>query len=345
MEIPHGSGITGIETGMKFLGALAFAAGFAVFVWLLVHFGTAPISAAWSTLGIGGLAIVVAAHLPVAMFLGFAWWSLGRDVPNSSPEKFVWARLVRDGAAEVLPFSQVGGYVFGARALALSGVSGFFAAISTVVDLVIELAAKLPYLLAGLALLALLKPQNEYFVPGLIGVAISGGLILLAILFRDRSRRTLETLAMRMTDRWPALHFGHEDETRKTISKVLTNNNRTGAGLALHFIAWALGAGEAWIAFHLMGANINFAEAVVIDSLFIGVRTFAFFIPGAVGVQEAAYVGLCAMFGISPGMALAFSLVRRGRDFLIGAPCLLGWQLVEGRRVLLREMAAATDGD
>jgi len=344
MEIPHRH-VAGFEARMKFFGALAFAAGFAVFVWLLVHFGTAPISAAWSALGFGGLAIVVAAHLPVAAFLGFAWWSLGRDVAGASPEKFIWARLVRDGAAEVLPFSQVGGYVFGARALSLSGVSGFFAAISTVVDLVIELAAKLPYLLAGLALLAILKPQNEYFVPGMIGVGISGGLIFLAILFRNRSRGALENLAMRLTDRWPSLRFGHEDETRKTISQVLTNNRRTGAGLVLHFIAWALGAGEAWIAFHLMGANISFTEAIVIDSLFTGLRTFAFFIPGAVGVQEAAYVALCAMFGIPAGVALAFSLVRRGRDFIIGVPCLFGWQLVEGRRVFVREMAAATDGD
>jgi len=344
MEIPHRH-VAGFEARMKFLGALAFAAGFAVFVWLLVHFGTAPISAAWSALGFGGLAIVVAAHLPVAAFLGFAWWSLGRDVAGASPEKFIWARLVRDGAAEVLPFSQVGGYVFGARALSLSGVSGFFAAISTVVDLVIELAAKLPYLLAGLALLAILKPQSEYFVPGMIGVGISGGLIFLAILFRNRSRGALENLAMRLTDRWPSLRFGHEDETRKTISQALTNNRRTGAGLVLHFIAWALGAGEAWIAFHLMGANISFAEAIVIDSLFTGLRTFAFFIPGAVGVQEAAYVALCAMFGIPAGVALAFSLVRRGRDFIIGVPCLFGWQLVESRRVFVREMAAATDGD
>lgn len=330
---------------MKFLGALAFVVGFAVLVWLLVHFGTAPIAAAWSTLGFEGLAIVVAAHLPVAVFLGFAWWSLGYGVTAASPEKFIWSRLVRDAAAEVLPFSQVGGYVFGARALSLSGISGFFAAISTVVDLVIELAAKLPYLLIGLALLAVLKPQNEYLIPGLIGIVLGSSLIFAAGVSRERTRGTLERFALRLSDRWPALHLGSEAETRKTISDLLTSNRRTGAGFVLHFVAWALGAGEAWLAFHLMGAKIGFAEAIVIDSLFTSLRTFAFFIPGAVGVQEAAYVGLCGMFGISPGVALAFSLVRRGRDFLIGVPCLFGWQLMEGRRVLMREMAAAADGD
>jgi uncharacterized membrane protein YbhN (UPF0104 family) len=84
----------------------------------------------------------------------------------------------------------------------------------------------------------------------------------------------------------------------------------------------------------------------VIDSLFTGIRTFAFFIPGAIGVQEAAYVALCAMFGISPGMALAFSLVRRARDFLIGTPSLAAWQMTEGRRALFaRQAVVVTDGD
>jgi hypothetical protein len=52
------------------------------------------------------------------------------------------------------------------------------------------------------------------------------------------------------------------------------------------------------------------------------------------------------MFGISPGVALAFSLVRRARDFLIGAPCLAGWQMTEGRRALFaRRAVVMTDGD
>jgi putative membrane protein len=336
----------GIDARMKFLGTLAFAAGLAVLGWLLVRFGTAPIAAAWTTLGFRGLAIVVAAHLPVAAFLGLAWWSLGRDLAGATARKCIWARLVRDGAAEVLPFSQVGGYVFGARALALSGIPGFFAAISTVVDLVVELAAKLPYILIGLALLAMLKQQSDYFAPVLAGVAISGGLLALAAIFRDRSRGVLERLAMRMAQRWPALQLGEPTETRAMISRVLARDGRATAAFALHFIAWALGAAEAWIAFRLMGSPIGLAEACVIDSLFTGLRTFAFFIPGAVGVQEAAYVALCAMFGIPPGVALAFSLVRRARDFLIGAPCLAGWQLVEGRRALFaRQAVAATDGD
>ncbi len=121
-------------------------------------------------------------------------------------------------------------------------------------------------------------------------MALSGGLLILAAIFRDRSRGALERLAVRMAGRWPALHLGDAEETRATISGVLAKDGRSAAGFVLHFVAWTLGAIEAWIAFHLMGADISLAEAAVIDSLFTGLRTFAFFIPGAIGVQEAAYV-------------------------------------------------------
>ena len=37
---------------------------------------------------------------------------------------FLWGRLIRDAGAEVLPVSQMGGCVLGARVVALAGVSG-----------------------------------------------------------------------------------------------------------------------------------------------------------------------------------------------------------------------------
>jgi hypothetical protein len=41
---------------------------------------------------------------------------------------------------------------------------------------------------------------------------------------------------------------------------------------------------------------------------------------------------LGALFGVSPEASLALSLIRRARDFAIGAPALIVWQVIEGRR-------------
>ena len=72
-----------------------------------------------------------------------------------------------------------------------------------------------------------------------------------------------------------------------------------------------------------------FRSVLVIESLLYAVRTFAFAIPNAVGVQEGAYILIGTSFGLAPEMALALSLLKRARDLIIGLPVLGAWQLAE----------------
>ncbi len=58
-----------------------------------------------------------------------------------------------------------------------------------------------------------------------------------------------------------------------------------------------------------------------------------FLVPGALGVQEAGYVALGHLFGISADISISISLLRRGRDIVIGVPVLLLWQLYEFRQL------------
>ncbi len=56
------------------------------------------------------------------------------------------------------------------------------------------------------------------------------------------------------------------------------------------------------------------------------------FVPGALGIQEAAYAGLAPIFGLPPEVGLAASLLKRAREITIGIPVLLAWQAMEGQR-------------
>jgi hypothetical protein len=49
------------------------------------------------------------------------------------------------------------------------------------------------------------------------------------------------------------------------------------------------------------------------------------------------------VFGVSPELSLGVSLVRRGRDIVVGVPILLLWQAIEMRH--LRRIAAQQDGE
>jgi len=70
--------------------------------------------------------------------------------------------------------------------------------------------------------------------------------------------------------------------------------------------------------------------------LLYGIRSFAFAIPGAIGIQEATYVFIGASFGLTPEIALALSLLKRARDLALGLPTLGLWQVLESGRLWRR---------
>jgi uncharacterized membrane protein YbhN (UPF0104 family) len=79
-----------------------------------------------------------------------------------------------------------------------------------------------------------------------------------------------------------------------------------------------------------MGYDIDFGDAVLIESLMHAVRGAAFAVPGALGAQEGGLIVLCAIFGVPPEAALALSLVKRLPDLVLGVPGLFAWQAMEG---------------
>jgi glycosyltransferase 2 family protein len=91
----------------------------------------------------------------------------------------------------------------------------------------------------------------------------------------------------------------------------------------------------------LAGAPLSFAAVLAIESLLYAVRTAAFVVPQAVGVQEGAYILLGAGFGLTPEMSLTLSFLKRGRDYAIGLPTVAVWQVIEGRRLWRRRAPAA----
>ncbi|HLI21128.1 MAG TPA: lysylphosphatidylglycerol synthase domain-containing protein, partial [Stellaceae bacterium] len=120
------------------------------------------------------------------------------------------------------------------------------------------------------------------------------------------------------------------------IDAVYAHRGRLAAGFLLHFAGWIASAVETWIALHLMGVDLGIAAVITIESLLYAIRSVAFAVPNAVGVQEGAYVMLGAVFGLPPDMALALSLLKRGRDITIGVPVLLAWQALEGNSLFRR---------
>src|SRR5437764_5798948 len=155
---------------MKGLPILAAAVGVAAIAALIGYFGAGAVMRSLLAVGGIGFAAICAIHLGLMAAMGLAWRALLPGSPVWAP---LWGRAVRDSASELLPFSQVGGYVLGARALALAGVPGTLAAASTIVDVTFEFVAQLAYTALGLGLLVQLQPDSAAATPVMIGLAVA----------------------------------------------------------------------------------------------------------------------------------------------------------------------------
>lgn len=314
---------------------ICFAAGFAILVALVAYVGVQPVAEAAVSLGFGGLALVSVVRLGVIALLGFAWFVVSRGATGGRLADFIWARLVREAAGEVLPFSQLGGYAAGVRALTLAEVKALPATLSTFADLIVEFWGKLPYLALGLALLSWLRPQAR-FTPVLLGVAACLMILALVVALLLRRRALLDRLRERLRSYWPSLAANGPAGEESIFARLLSPDWRMLMAVLLHFGCWLLGGFETWLLFRLMHIPTGLPEAIVIDSLLSTVRTLVFFVPASVGVQEAFYALLGGLFGIAPADAIAFSLARRARDFATGIPILLMWNVQEARRIWVK---------
>ena len=318
-------------------GAVAsLVAGCALAMALVVHFGLSDVGRALRVAGWTGLATVSGVHLAAIVAMGFAWWEVaGGSRAGAKPWTFVWGRLIRDSGSEVLPLSQIGGYVLGARALALHGVSAPLAAATTVVDVTLEVCGQIGYTALGLILLLQLRPGATLASPVLIGLVVAVAAVIGFIILQRRGAGVIDGMVSRRARDWL-----RADAVRAEIHSAYRRRRGVWVCFLLHVAAWIGTGAEAWLALRLMGVSLGLGPILVIESMLYAVRSAAFFVPNAVGVQEGAYVMLGASFGLTPDAALALSLLKRGRDLLLGVPALLVWQFVEGRRFRARRSPA-----
>jgi glycosyltransferase 2 family protein len=309
---------------------------------IVAYFGFGEVLSALEAIGWGGFAIILVYQLVLYLLLGACWWVIAPP-PRDRFRAYVWGRLVRDSGSEVLPLSQVGGFVMGARAATLLGPSTAISTATSIVDITIEVLAQLGYTVVGVALLARVHPQATLIYPVAIGIALGIVVILGFILLQRRGAALVEKMSQQLATRWFPNSALSAKPLIEAIDRVYAHRGNLAIGFFLHLAGWVANAIEAWLALKLMGIDLGLTAVITIESLLYAIRSAAFAVPNAVGVQEGAYVMLGALFGLSPDMALALSLLKRGRDITIGVPVLLCWQALEGGALMRRRAATDTD--
>jgi putative membrane protein len=224
---------------------------------------------------------------------------------------------------------QVGGNVVRARLLARRGVSGVDAAASVVVDVTTIMVSQVLFAVLGFALLVWRLGRDTPAVPVAAGLALfgatAGGFYLAQRrgLF-GRIAGGLERVVR--TGEWLSSSGVALDAA---VQALYRRRRATSCTVVWHLASWLVGAVELWVALRFLGRPAGLAVALLIESLGQLVRSSAFAVPGALGVQEAGYLALGRAVALDPEAALALSLAQRVRDLLLGLPGLVAWWWME----------------
>jgi putative membrane protein len=315
---------------------IALTAGVALTGWVLAMIDFQAMLTSMARVGLGGFLLLCLGLIGVLILLGGALLASTPGEPIRRLPLFFWCRCAREAASDLLPFSQIGGLVVGARVLIKGGIAPTRTYAGMIVDLTTEMLAQLLFTLFGLWVLSmmLLDPTTmEKLQP----LAWAGGAAALAITlaFIFLQRPVLRFMGL-LTDRViPDAGSGIE-KVLDELAIFYRHHRAIALSLFLNLLAWTASAANAWLILWLMGEPMPFMQVVALESLIFALRSVAFLIPGALGVQEAAYVVLGPVFGLPPTSAVTLSLVKRAREIAIALPSLIIWQMSEVRGVSLK---------
>lgn len=331
------------KTLKKTLPVLLSLLGVALFTFIAAKAGVHPVMDALAKVGIEGFLMLAVCQLLVDVGLGLAWHAA---VPQLGLMRLMGARLVRDAAGACLPFSQLGGIVIGVRAT-LAGVDPRAkdgtevhwpeAVAANLVDITTEVLGQIAFVLVALLCLIGHHGAARFVWP------LTGGMALLSvgiagfIWTQHRGGRMIRKVATflgrHIASEWRETLIDNTEIFQSRLESLWGRPDRISLGALCHLVCWMGSAGLTWLGLHLLGAHVGVIGAVAIEGVVCGIMSAGFLVPGALGVQEAAYVALGLLFGIDAEISLSLSLLRRGRDIMIGIPVLVAWQIVEMRRL------------
>ncbi|MCK6452414.1 MAG: lysylphosphatidylglycerol synthase domain-containing protein [Alphaproteobacteria bacterium] len=321
---------------------LVMLAGGLVLVALVAWHGFAEIAADMMQIG-WGLVAVALLHLVPMSLSTLGWQALLLGVWHAPFRVYLHARWIRESIDGLLPVGQIGGEFVGARLMAKHGAKANLAAAGCIVDLTMEVITQFFFSLVGVAVLVAYRGYDGTVYWLIVGACVAAPPLLGFVLaqrwgmFRliERAEALAAWLGFASLSALNGLH--------DAVTALHRNRRNLALGFAGHFASWVIGSGEIWLALLLLGHPVGFAEALILESLVQAVRSAAFIVPGALGVQETGYILLGTLLGLSPELGLSLALVKRARELLVGLPGLLAWQMAEGR-FLLRRLDGSSAG-
>jgi putative membrane protein len=270
--------------------------------------------------------------LSIFVVIGAAWLMVMGERWRWLPA-FVWARVLREAASDLLPFSQIGGIVVGADSLIARGLAGASVYAAITADLATELASQALFTLLGIGLFTtawLGRADGSLRSAAIVSVV---GMALIGVIARLAPRWLPRVAPMILRGVMPG-SLAAVNEVALRLGQMFSRRARVLGSTILNFTAWTLSAIGAWIVLQFMGADLPLTRVLSLEAFIFAIRSVAFMVPGGIGVQEAAYALSAPMFGLPIEAAVVLAIAKRCKDLAIGLPVLIVWQMAETRNVV-----------
>jgi putative membrane protein len=319
---------------VKQAGVIAWLVGLAALIAIATWSGLNAVGHAVASVGWGILLVILVRGVTVSV-AGMGWWLLFPLKMRPQPKICIALRFIREAANVLLPLAQIGGDLIGAGLLTLYAVPAALAAASVVVDVLLQAATQFLFALIGLLVLIALGGDATLMWVAALGLGLASIVLIGFYLAQRRGGQCILHFAInRLTGDRKYRALATVDAIYQSLATIYAVRSNLVASIVVHMTGWIFGTAEVLIVFAFMGNPISLPEALVIESLMHAIRGVAFVIPSALGAQEGGLLLLCAIFRIPPEQAIALSLVKRAADLTLGVPGLVGWQLLEWKRLM-----------
>jgi putative membrane protein len=326
------------KLAMGWTTAIGLAFGTFLLFYVLRKYNFREVLAAVATAG-WGIALISAFRAVTLATDAVGWRELWLRSNKPSNAKLLVYRWIGESVNSLLPVAQVGGHVARARLLGRSQGNYVAAGAATIVDLTIGVLTQAVYTVVGIALLLPVARANGSNLNSallLVAALLIIGVVALYLIQRGRmmqkvARLIQSVLAGSMSAMADQLHSG----AQAIDSAIQETYDRHGAllrSIGWRMFTWLLQTGETWMIMYFLGAPVNWASAIILESLGTAVRNAAFPVPAGLGAQEGGFLLLGAALGIPPPLCLALSLVKRARELIVGLPALATLAWLESRK-------------
>ena len=310
---------------------MVLSLGLGLFGWFIYRAGPGEIYANLIRLGWFAPVVVMPFFLVYALD-AWGWYLAFGSYAATRPAYLTLFRVrwAAESINSVIPSAYVGGEALKVYLLHKRGFSGMAAGTSVVVSKTCQVVAEVLFIGIGALAATLWLPAGAGARSGmlLISLAAFGVAVLIFLLQRRGMFSTLHALLARFSIRIKAFETNLpklrklDDQTYAFYQRDRARFFQTTAAFLMGWLADTL---EIYVICHLLGLPLAWTKALAIEAFISVAKAMGIFVPAAIGVQETGVVLLFKIFGLPMPIAVAYAIIRRGRELfyvLIGGALL-----------------------